>query len=236
MSTLEEIRQFRLQKLDELRKQGINVYPTKFSQSNSIGPIITNFSNFENIEVSTAGRVISWREHGKTTFADLQDETGKIQLLFKVDELPENQFNNLKLLDVGDIIGVTGVVFRTQRGEITILVKHYDLLTKSLRPLPDKWDGLTDKELRLRKRYLDLIVNEDTRRIFKIRHDLVRGIREFLDKKGLIEVEVPVLQPLYGGANAKPFTTHINSLDTTAYLKIASELYLKRLVVGGLVG
>lgn len=236
MSTLEEIRQIRLGKLQEFRNQGVDVYPTKFEHTNSIQPMLTNFPNFENIEVSTAGRIMSWREHGKTTFGHLQDETGQIQLLFKIDELTETDYANLKLLDVGDIIGVKGTVFRTQRGEITILVKNWQLLTKCLRPLPDKWEGLTDKEIRLRKRYLDLLVNEETRRIFKIRHNVVRGIREFLDRKGLTEVEVPILQPLYGGANAKPFTTHINSLDTEAYLKIASELYLKRLVVGGLGG
>lgn len=236
MSTLEEIRQIRLNKLEELRKQGIDVYPTKFQFTNAIEPMLTNFQNFENVEVSVAGRIVSWREHGKSTFAHLQDETGKIQIYFKLDEVGEKAFTDLKLLDIGDIIGVKGTVFQTHRGEITILIKEWQLLTKSIRPLPDKWEGLTDKEVRLRKRYLDLLVNEDTRRIFKIRHSIVRGIREFLDRKGLTEVEVPILQPLYGGANAKPFTTYINSLNTEAYLKIASELYLKRLVVGGLGG
>jgi lysyl-tRNA synthetase, class II len=236
MSTIEEIYQIRLKKLEELRSKGINVYPTKFEHNNSIKPILENFSNFEGIEVSTAGRIMSWREHGKSTFGHLLDETGDIQIYFKVDEMEEKSYEALKYIDVGDIIGVKGTAFKTHRGEITILVKNWTFLTKSLRPLPEKWEGLTDKETRLRKRYLDLLMNEDTRRIFKIRHNIVRGIREFLDRKGLTEVEVPVLQPLYGGANAKPFTTHINSLDSQAYLKIASELYLKRLVVGGLGG
>ncbi len=236
MSTLEEIYQIRLKKLEELRRKGINVYPTKFPHDNAIKPILDNFTNFDGIQVSTAGRIMSWREHGKSTFGHLQDETGKIQIYFKIDEMKEDAYELIKYLDVGDIIGVKGTAFRTHRGEITILVKEWDLLTKSLRPLPEKWEGLSDKEIRLRKRYLDLLMNEDSRRIFKIRHDLVRGIREFLDRKGLTEVEVPILQPLYGGANAKPFTTHINSLDSLAYLKIASELYLKRLVVGGLGG
>jgi len=236
MSTLEEIRQIRLSKLSELREKGVDVYPTKFEQTSTIEPILSNFANFENIDVSVAGRIMSWREHGKSTFAHLQDETGKIQIYLKIDEIGEEQFNSLKFLDVGDIIGVKGTGFRTHRGEISVLVKNWQLLTKSLRPLPEKWDGLTDKEVRLRKRYLDLLVNEETRRIFKIRHAVVRGIREFLDRKGLTEVEVPILQPLYGGANAKPFTTHIRALNTDAYLKIASELYLKRLVVGGLGG
>ncbi len=236
MSTLEEIYSIRLKKLEELRKKGINVYPTRFPHNNAIKPILDNFPNFDGIAVSTAGRIMSWREHGKSIFGHLQDETGQIQIYFKIDEMSEGSFELLKYLDVGDIIGIKGTAFRTHRGEITILVKTWDLLAKALRPLPEKWEGLTDKETRLRKRYLDLLMNEETRRIFKIRHSLVRGIREFLDRKGLTEVEVPMLQPLYGGANAKPFTTHINSLDTEAYLKIASELYLKRLVVGGLGG
>jgi len=236
MSTLSEIRESRIQKLNEMRAKGLDVYPTKFQHDNSVLTILDNFSNFDGISISIAGRVMSWREHGKSTFGHLQDETGKIQIYFKLDELSETVYQNLKYLDVGDIIGVKGTVFKTHRGETTILVKEWQLLTKSLRPLPDKWEGLQDKELRLRKRYLDLLVNDDARKIFKVRHDVVRGIRQFLDQKGLTEVEVPILQPLYGGANAKPFTTHINSLDTEAYLKIASELYLKRLLVGGLGG
>jgi lysyl-tRNA synthetase class 2 len=236
MSTLDELYAVRLQKLEELRKKGINVYPTRFSHDNAIKPILDNFSNFEGIQVSTAGRIMSWREHGKSTFGHLQDETGQIQIYFKIDEMKEESFKLLQYLDIGDIIGIKGTAFRTHRGEITILVKQWDLLTKALRPLPEKWEGLTDKETRLRKRYLDLIMNEETRRMFKIRHNLVRGIREFLDKKGLTEVEIPIIQPLYGGANAKPFTTHINSLDSNAYLKIASELYLKRLLIGGMGG
>ncbi len=236
MSTLDEIYNIRLEKLSQLREKGINIYPTKFSHDNSIQPILDNFPNFDGIDISTAGRIMSWREHGKSVFGHLQDETGKIQIYFKLDEVGEDSFNLLNYLDVGDIIGLKGTVFRTHRGEITILVKQWELLTKSLRPLPEKWEGLTDKETRLRKRYLDLLMNEDSRRIFKVRHALVRGIREFLDRKGLTEVEVPVLQPLYGGANAKPFVTHINSQDSEAYLKIASELYLKRLLVGGLGG
>jgi lysyl-tRNA synthetase class 2 len=236
MSTIDEIYTQRLQKLDELRQKGIDTYPTKYQIDNTIAPLLSNFPNFENISVSIAGRIMSWREHGKSIFGHLQDETGSIQLYFKIDELGEEYYKLLKYLDIGDIIGIKGTVFKTQRAEITILVKEWTILTKSLRPLPDKWEGLQDKELRLRKRYLDLLVNDETRRIFKIRHAIVRGIRDFLNKKGLTEVEVPVLQPLYGGANAKPFTTHINSLDVDAYLKIASELYLKRLVVGGLGG
>lgn len=236
MSTLEEIYQIRLKKLEELRQKGINVYPTTFPHDNAIKPIVDNFANFDGIEVSTAGRIMSWREHGKSTFGHLQDETGQIQIYFKIDEMSKEAYQLLKYLDIGDIIGVKGTAFKTHRGEITILVKEWQLLTKSLRPLPEKWEGLTDKETRFRKRYLDLLMNEDSRRIFRIRHSLVRGIREFLDRKGLTEVEVPILQPLYGGANAKPFTTHINSLDSLAYLKIASELYLKRLVVGGIGG
>ncbi len=236
MSTIDEIYQIRLQKLNDLRQKGVDVYPTKFEHDNAIKPILDNFQKFEGVIVSTAGRVMSWREHGKSVFGHLQDETGQMQIYLKIDDIGEEKYENLKYLDVGDIIGVKGTVFKTHRGETTILVKDWQLLTKSLRPLPDKWEGLQDKELRLRKRYLDLLVNEDTRKIFKTRHDIVRGIREFLDKKGLTEVEVPILQPLYGGANAKPFTTHINSLNSLAYLKIASELYLKRLVVGGLGG
>ncbi|MDQ3239068.1 MAG: lysine--tRNA ligase [bacterium] len=236
MSTIDEIYQFRINKIQELKSKGVDVYPTKFAKDNSIQPIHDNFPNFEGVSVSIAGRIMSWREHGKSTFANLQDETGNIQIYFKLDELPPERFEDLKYLDIADIIGVTGTAFRTHRGEITVLVKQWTLLTKSLRPLPDKWDGLSDKELRLRKRYLDLIMNEETRRVFKIRHSLTRGIRQFLDSKNLTEVETPTLQPLYGGANAKPFTTHIHAIDSMAYLRIASELYLKRLVIGGLGG
>ncbi len=186
----------------------------------------------EGKNVKTAGRLYSYREHGNIAFADLKDETGKIQLFFKKDVLGE-EFGNLKLLDIGDFIGVEGEVGRTVKGEISIIVSKYTLLTKSLHPLPGEWYGLKDTEKRYRQRYLDLLLNPAVRERFNVRTKLVSGIREYLDSLGFWEVETPTLQPLYGGANAKPFKTHLNALDRNVYLRIADELYLKRLIVGG---
>ena len=174
------------------------------------------------------------RDHGKTAFATLRDARGDIQLYFRQDTLTDREWQLFHLLDRGDIIGVDGIVFRTHTGEITVRVESYTILTKALRPLPDKWHGLTDKEQRYRMRYVDLIMNPEVRRTFETRTRMLAAIRKYYTERGFLEVETPVLQPLYGGANARPFITHLNALDMTMYLRIAPELYLKRLIVGGM--
>lgn len=230
MSTPEEnLRQVRLEKLKQLKKLGINPYPTKFN-CEEIGKIREKEIGSQ---VLAAGRIMAMRGHGKMTFADLVDGTGKIQIGFKFDELGEENYSLLGYLDIGDFLGVKGELIKTQAGELTILVKDFTILSKSLRPLPSTWYGLKDVEERYRRRYLDLIMNPTTKKVFETRSQIIKAMREFLDKKGFLEVETATLQPLYGGANARPFTTHHNSLDIDLYLKISDELYLKRLIVGG---
>jgi lysyl-tRNA synthetase class 2 len=236
MSSLDDIIQTRRAKIQSYQALGQNPYPTQFNRNVSLQEINSNFATWENQTVAVAGRVFAIREHGKITFFTLQDEQAEIQLLIKSDSLVLPKYSELSLFDIGDILGVKGVVLKSRTGQNSIQVTELHLLAKSLRPLPDDWDGLTDKETRLRKRYLDLIMNPNSRHVFAVRHGILREMRNFFNQKGYTEVEVPILQPLYGGANAKPFTTYINYLDTSAYLKIASELYLKRLLVAGLGG
>lgn len=231
---IEEIRQEKIKKLMHIRSLGVNPYPSE--PVFDIEPIKTARTKTIENEVSVAGRMMSFRGHGGISFADLTDSTGTIQISFKRDMLSEDQTTLLALIDPGDFIEVQGALFKTKTDELTILVNQFNLLSKSIRPLADPNNPITDKELRFRKRYLDLISHEATRHIFQVRHRLTHGIREFLNQKDLTEVETPILQPLYGGANAQPFTTKINALDTTAYLRIASELYLKRLMVAGYAG
>lgn len=227
--TLESIRKIRLEKVKKLRDLKINPYPSRAKGE----PIeIQKARNLMGQEVEVAGRVMGWREHGNIIFADLRDESGLIQLWFQKDNLGDN-FKLLKLFDVGDFLYARGKVVKTSAGEISIDVVDFQILSKSIRPLPSKWHGLKDIEERYRKRYLDLILNEGVRERFNIRTKLVREIRRYLDSLGYWEVETPTLQPLYGGANAKPFRTKHNALGCDFYLRIADELYLKRLIVGG---
>lgn len=232
---LNEILRIRRDKLFSLQAEGRDPYAeVRFDVTCHADDIIANFDAMENMTVSMAGRMMSKRGMGKASFCDLLDRSGKIQLYVKTDELGEDEYQRFKKLDIGDIIGITGYVFKTRRGEISVHVKSVRLLSKSLRPLPEKWHGLRDPDLRYRQRYVDLIVNPDVRKTFEIRSRVIREIRGYLDALGFIEVETPVLNTIPGGAAARPFITHHNSLDIDMYLRIATELHLKRLIVGGL--
>lgn len=225
----------RREKLDKIRALGVEPYGQKFEWDHHAADIRKEAEQLEKDEthVRIAGRIMIRRGQGKTAFCVLRDQTGDIQVYFKRDELPENEWALFKLVDIGDILGIEGTVFTTHTGELTVRVLHFTMLSKALRPLPEKWHGLTDKEQRYRQRYLDLIMNPEVRETFVKRAAMMSAIRKWYTDHGFLEVETPVLQPLYGGANAKPFTTHFNALDMTMYLRIAPELYLKRLLVGG---
>ena len=226
----------RREKLDKIRALGVEPYGLKFTWDHHAADIRANAEDLEKNEtrVRIAGRLMIRRGQGKTAFCVLRDQSGDIQIYFRRDELPEDEWALFKLVDIGDILGVEGTVFTTHTGELTVRVLHFEMLSKSLRPLPEKWHGLTDKEQRYRQRYLDLIMNPDVRDTFVKRSAMMAAIRKWYTDNGFLEVETPVLQPLYGGANAKPFMTHFNALDMTMYLRIAPELYLKRLLVGGM--
>lgn len=230
MAQIDEIVKARQEKLGKAQQLGWSPYTSKFEKHEDIRYALEN----EGEKVQTAGRIVSFREHGNIAFADLRDPTGKIQVFFKKDSIGKEAFKNLRLLDIGDFLGVVGEVGKTNAGEISIIPEEYTLLTKSMLPLPNEWFGLKDTETRYRKRYLDLILNQDVKEIFETRSKVVTLLRHYMDKHGFLEVETPVLQPIYGGASAKPFTTHYNALDAQFYLRIAVELYLKRLVVGGI--
>ncbi|MBU0569919.1 lysine--tRNA ligase, partial [Patescibacteria group bacterium] len=226
---LEEIRKIRLEKVERLREMGIDPYPAKVDGSPKE---ISSALKSLNKTVEVAGRIMGWREHGNVIFADLKDESGQIQLWFQKNSLKES-YKTLKLFDIGDFIYAKGKVVKTSAGEISIDVTKFQILTKSIRPLPSKWHGLKDIEERFRKKYLDLIMNPEAKRRLDVRSGVITAIREFLDKKGYVEVETPTLQPVYGGGFAKPFVTHHNALDSDFYLRISDEMYLKRLIVGG---
>jgi lysyl-tRNA synthetase, class II len=228
----------RRQKLEELRGEGIDPYPVAFPSRSPIAELLQRYDALQPGEespdsVRVAGRLSARRGHGKAAFLDVVDRSGKIQLHARHDVLGD-RYERLVELDLGDIVGIEGAPFRSRRGELSLRVDRWTLLAKSLRPPPDKYHGLTDVETRYRRRELDLLANEETRELFIVRSRLIAAVRRFLDERGFLEVETPVLQPLYGGALARPFTTHHNALDRTLYLRVATELYLKRLIVGGL--
>ena len=232
---LSEILKVRREKLAALRAEGRDPFKeTRFDVTHHAQDIKDNFDALEGSEVRVAGRLMSKRGMGKVSFCDLQDKSGRIQLYARKDEMDEEEYNRFKKYDIGDIVGVEGEVFRTQRGEMSVRAKKITLLSKSLRPLPEKYHGLTDKEARYRQRYVDLIINPESKRNFEIRSKFVAYLRRYLDSIGFMEVETPVLSPIAGGANARPFITHHNTLDIDMYMRIATELPLKRLIVGGM--
>lgn len=224
----------RRQKLEEMLSQGVDPYSSKYEVSHSSRVVLEGFETLEEKEVRISGRIMSKRGHGKASFAHLQDGEGQIQVYIRQDVVGPEAYEHFQGLDIGDIIGVTGVVFRTRKGEVTVNISSYRLLSKSLRPLPEKWHGLKDIDLRYRQRYLDLLVNPEVRRVFATRSRIIQSMREYLTQKGFLEVETPVLHAVAGGAAARPFITRHNALDMKLYLRIATELHLKRLLVGGI--
>lgn len=225
---------FRRQKLQELKEQGIEPYGEKYRVTCCSKDILERFAEFEGKRVNIYGRIMTRRGHGKASFAHIQDGQGRIQVYIRQDIVGEEKYRLYQDLDIGDIIGVSGDVFKTRTGEITVNIISFELLSKSLRPLPEKWHGLRDVELRYRQRYLDLIVNPQVRNVFITRSKVIHYMRDFLTRRGFLEVETPVMHTVAGGAAARPFVTHHNALGIDLYLRIATELHLKRLVVGGM--
>ncbi len=244
MEELNQLIKIRRDKLETLKNLKVNPYPHAFEQSDFSNDILTDFTGYENKTVAIAGRMMSIRLMGKAAFFHVQDSQGKLQVYIRQDKVAEKDFDVFKVLDIGDLVGVKGTVFKTRTGETTVLAEHFQLLSKSVRPLPivkekvegDErivYDQFADKEMRYRQRYVDLIVNPEVRDVFVKRSQIISAIRQFMVENGCLEVETPILQPIYGGAMARPFVTHHNTLDMDLYLRIANELYLKRLIVGG---
>ncbi|MGG4096699.1 MULTISPECIES: lysine--tRNA ligase [Paenibacillus] len=238
---LSELLQIRRNKLDELRKLGIDPFGGKYEREHHAGDILKQYDELskeeleeKQVEVNLAGRIMAKRGMGKASFAHIQDLSGRIQIYVRQDSIPEAQYEAFSILDLGDIIGVKGVLFKTKTGETTIKVKELEVLSKSLYPLPEKFHGLKDVELRYRQRYVDLIINPDVQKTFIARSRIIQSMRRYLDSQGYLEVETPTLHSIAGGAAARPFITHHNALDMELYMRIAIELHLKRLIVGGL--
>ncbi len=225
-------------KLNLLLEKNLNPYPHNFKRAQVSSQIKTQYAHLKPGEsaeepTKTAGRLMLKRSMGKVAFFNIQDQEGDLQCYLKIQELDKQSAQFFSLVDIGDIVGMQGTVFRTKRGELTLRCSEFQILCKSLEPLPEKYHGVEDKELKYRRRYLDLIMNPDSKKVFLIRSKVIKEIRAFMDKRGFLEVDTPVLQPLYGGAEARPFSTHHHALDSHLYLKISPELYLKRLIIGG---
>jgi lysyl-tRNA synthetase class 2 len=244
---IHSLQKIRLDKLKQLKSSGVNPYPFDFNRTHFANDILADYATYEGENVALAGRIMAIRGHGKAAFCHIMDSSGRIQIYVRQDKVGEETFTIFKLLDIGDIIGVSGEVFKTRTEEITILVKELELLSKTLRPLPivkeqieegekKVYDEFADKELRYRQRYVDLLVNSEVKDVFIKRTKITQSLRDFMNNRGYVEVETPILQPIYGGAAARPFVTHHNALDIDLYLRIADELYLKRLIVGGFDG
>jgi len=241
MSTEEQYIQQRREKLEKLRALGVDVYPCKFEFSKTLQELREEYEKYSAEELETkharervAGRILTIRGHGKVGFLNLKQEASQVQVYVRKDQVGDQQFAIYECLDMGDFLGVEGELFKTKTGELTIKAEKITFLAKALRPLPEKWHGLQDVELRYRQRYLDLLSNPEVRRVFEIRSKIIAEMRRYFDSHGFIEVETPMMQPIAGGALARPFKTHHNALDIDLYLRIAPELYLKRLTVAGL--
>ena len=234
-SEMNELMIDRRNNLKNLEEKGVDPYGTDFDRVHSAKEVVKDYDKLreDSVMVKAAGRIMAVRNHGKSTFADLKDMSGKVQLYVKANNVGEEEYEIFNDLDIGDQIGIEGLVFKSGQGEVTIQVEDFDVLAKSLRPLPEKWHGLKDVEKRYRQRYVDLIVNDDVKETFEIRSKVLHSIRHNLEEQGFLEVQTPLMHEIPGGAEARPFVTHHNALDTDLYMRIAPELYLKRLLVGG---